>query len=144
MVIKVADPTRATFGPGFKVLKVVTALDSRWIAIANIPARVGRPDLERLLKPVGQVTDIKFREDSSSTASFTNVRVQLSTHAEATAAVDSLDGVEVFGSRIRVRLAISASLQNSRLQALWVFLIFQRRFFQRPERQSSFLPLNFV
>ena len=120
MVIKVADPTRATFGPGFKVLKVVTALDSRWIAIANIPTRVGRPDLERLLKPVGQVTDIKFREDSSSTASFTNVRVQLSTHAEATAAVDSLDGVEVFGSRIRVRLAISASLQNSRLQDCYV------------------------
>ena len=30
------------------------------------------------------------------------------------------------------------------LRSLWVFLISQRSFFQRPERQSSFLPLKFV
>ena len=41
-------------------------------------------------------------------------------------------------------LKLEDSWPHRVLRSLWVFLIFQRRFFPRPERQSSFLPLNFV
>ncbi|TFY73644.1 hypothetical protein EWM64_g10368 [Hericium alpestre] len=110
--IIIVDPIKVTFGPGFDVQKVVTGFDSLWITVANVPVTTTREALERLVKPFGTVLDSRFRDESQTGATHTTANIQMSSGVEASAVAQALDEVEVFGSRIRVKLSLGRSARD--------------------------------
>ncbi|TFY74277.1 hypothetical protein EWM64_g9735, partial [Hericium alpestre] len=110
--VTIVDPIRVTFGPGFDVQKVVTGFDSLWITVANVPVTTTREALERLVKPFGTVLDSRFHDESQTGATHTTANIQMSSGVEASAVAQALDDVEVFGSRIRVKLSLGRSARD--------------------------------
>ncbi|KAI0054707.1 hypothetical protein BV25DRAFT_1843474, partial [Artomyces pyxidatus] len=114
MTIYVVDAIRVTFGPGFEVQKIVTASESPWVTLANIPILIGRDSLYRLLAPFGTVLAVNIHERTKATTTVASAR--FSEYSEAVAAIEALHNAEVFGARILVRSSMGKSTVNSRLE----------------------------
>ncbi|KAI0313332.1 hypothetical protein OF83DRAFT_1175779 [Amylostereum chailletii] len=114
--IMVVDPIRVTFGPGFSVNKIVTASESLWITIANVPGDTNRGALERLLTPFGHVVDIRFPQSKHANETTITISAQMASYSEAVAAIEALDETTVFGSKISVRSSLGKTMEMQRVQ----------------------------
>ncbi|TFY63489.1 hypothetical protein EVG20_g6296 [Dentipellis fragilis] len=111
MAINVLERVRVAFGPGFDVQRIMTAFDTLWIRISNVPVDLPQEKIEHFVKPFGTVLEIQ-RHGNDYDDERQTVSVKMSSPTEASAAAESLDNVEVWGGRIRVRLSLGKTAQN--------------------------------
>ncbi|TFK41548.1 hypothetical protein BDQ12DRAFT_599545 [Crucibulum laeve] len=102
------DHIKVRFGEGFEVQNIVTGFETPWIFIANVPVRVTEADITKLVKPFGQIVDIRL-PTSKSDAPAMLVKVRMSTPLEASQARTALHGSKSFGAKISVRLGLNNS-----------------------------------
>ena len=119
--LSVMEATKVDFSGGFSIAKVVTGFESLWFAIENVPKTTKRHAIERLVAPFGTVEDVRFRdENQTGDSAFTVVKVQMASYREVTRAVEGLDGREVFGHPITVRLSLATYLAKRMIRDSYV------------------------
>ncbi|RDB16044.1 hypothetical protein Hypma_003427 [Hypsizygus marmoreus] len=121
--VKVHDHARVQMGSGFEIQQVVTGFESPWVYLGNIPNQVTTGDVTKLLRPFGEVLEVRFPSRTKSSSMI--VRVRLSTAAEAQHASTSLNNSQAFGCTISARLPVhdaahgNASFQDTAVRIRW-------------------------
>ncbi|KAA1473068.1 hypothetical protein DENSPDRAFT_822326 [Dentipellis sp. KUC8613] len=109
MTISVLEQARVTFGPGFDIQHIKTAFDTLFVKITDVPVDLPREKVEHFLKPFGTVIEVRRNNDAYEGRQ--SIGVKMSNPTEASAAVESLDNVEIWGGRIRVRLSLGRTAE---------------------------------
>ncbi|KAG6831462.1 hypothetical protein H0H92_010371 [Tricholoma furcatifolium] len=113
--LKVHDHARIKLGPGFDIQELETGFETPWVYLGNIPARVTEKDIESLLQPFGEVTDLRLPGHTKTPTML--VRARFTTSASARDASTALHNSQTFGTKITARLPINA--QDSSQNALY-------------------------
>ncbi|KNZ76941.1 Putative uncharacterized protein, chloroplastic [Termitomyces sp. J132] len=110
-VFKVHDHARVKLGPGFEIQELQTGFETPWIYLGNISSRVTDKELADLLRPFGEVVDIKLPACYNSPTML--VRARFATPDSACDASAALHHTQAFGTTITARLPIhNASLRD--------------------------------
>ncbi|PFH48829.1 hypothetical protein AMATHDRAFT_76504 [Amanita thiersii Skay4041] len=105
--VTVHDYAKVKFSAGFKVESVRTGFDISWFYIQNIPDKMNTDQLLSLLKPFGNVLEIRMRETSYQPTKV--AKVTFSSPDEARQASSRLQQVVVAGGELSVKLPIISS-----------------------------------
>ncbi|KAH0581750.1 hypothetical protein H2248_011432 [Termitomyces sp. 'cryptogamus'] len=109
--VKVHDHARVKLGPGFEIQELQTGFETPWIYLGNISSRVTDKELADLLRPFGEVVDIKLPACYNSPTML--VRARFATPDSACDASAALHHTQAFGTTITARLPIhNASLRD--------------------------------
>ncbi|KAJ7138515.1 hypothetical protein C8R43DRAFT_1202559 [Mycena crocata] len=119
--IIVHDHTKVRIGSGFEIYEVTTSVETPWIVLSNVPARVKTMAINNLLSPFGSVLDIKLPAVSKD---IMTVKARFSTHGEALKASTALDGSTAFKTRITARIPVNSrngmvSFQDCSVRIQW-------------------------
>ncbi|KZP30573.1 hypothetical protein FIBSPDRAFT_814883 [Athelia psychrophila] len=98
----------ATFGAGASVIEVVTPFDSRSVALSNIPRDAKQEELIDMAEPFGALSSVTVSDTATSGLTYTSARITYSKCAEASRAVEALDGREFHGATLNARLDVRA------------------------------------
>ncbi|KAJ7484652.1 hypothetical protein FB451DRAFT_1233060 [Mycena latifolia] len=120
--VTVHDHTRVRIGPGFEIQEVTTSVETPWIVLSNIPARMKPTAITQLLTSFGSVVDVKL--PVAPTKDVMTVKARFSCHAEALHASTALDGSIVLKTRISARVPVNSrsgmvSIQDSTVRIQW-------------------------
>ncbi|KAJ7637058.1 hypothetical protein FB45DRAFT_454457 [Roridomyces roridus] len=120
--ITIHDHTKVVLGGGFTIHDVTTSVETPWIILSDIPARVKEPAVRSLLARFGSVQDIRF--PAAPGKDFMLIRARFSTPAEALHASTDLDRSTAFGTRITARMPVNSRngmrhIQDSTVRIQW-------------------------
>ncbi|KAJ7669045.1 hypothetical protein B0H17DRAFT_217576 [Mycena rosella] len=120
--ITVHDHTKVRIGSGFEIHEVTTSVETPWIVLSNIPARMKTNTIAQLLSPFGSVLDLRF--PGTPTKDVMTVKARFSSHAEALQASATLDGSMVLKTRISARVPVNSrsgavSIQDCTVRIQW-------------------------
>ncbi|KAJ6499528.1 hypothetical protein C8R47DRAFT_1175516 [Mycena vitilis] len=120
--ITIHDHTQVKIGSGFQIQDVTTSVETPWLILSNVPARVSIIPIKQLLSPFGSVQDVKF--PAAPSKDFMTVRARFATHAEALRASTALDGSSFFKARLTARLPVNSrngmtSIQDTSVRIHW-------------------------
>ncbi|KAF8189978.1 hypothetical protein K438DRAFT_938626 [Mycena galopus ATCC 62051] len=122
LTITVHDHTKVKIGSGFEIHDITTGVETPWLILSKIPARVTPGGLEQLLSPFGSVLDVKL--PTAPAKDFTIAKARFASHAEALHASNALDGSTFLKTRISARLPVNsrsgmASIQDCSVRIQW-------------------------
>ncbi|KJA21517.1 hypothetical protein HYPSUDRAFT_67648 [Hypholoma sublateritium FD-334 SS-4] len=109
----VHDHIRVQIGAGLTIEDVTTGSESPWIHVDNLPDNITNPTIERLLRPFGDILEIRR---PPTMASPMNVRVHFSKASQAFAAFAALHNTMSFGRRLDVRMAVERKQGGSMIK----------------------------
>ncbi|GLB39287.1 hypothetical protein LshimejAT787_0604490 [Lyophyllum shimeji] len=113
--LRVHDHAKVKLGPGFEILEVATGFETPWLYLTNVPARATADDVADLLRPFGDVLDVKLPSRVNNATMI--VRVRFSSPSEARQASTSLNGTQALGGKITARLPVhDASCHRTMLE----------------------------
>lgn len=121
--VTVHDHTKVKIGPGFEIQELTTSVETPWIVLSNIPARMKANAVIAHLAPFGSVVDLRL--PGAPSKDVMTVKARFSSHAAALQASAALDGSTVFKTRISARLPVNSrsggmvSIQDSTVRVLW-------------------------
>ncbi|KAJ7151078.1 hypothetical protein C8R46DRAFT_1123196 [Mycena filopes] len=105
-IITVHDHTTVSIGSGFEIHNVTTSVETPWVILSNIPARVKQQAITQILAPFGTVREVRLptvpAKDSMT------VKARFSNHSQALQASKALDGSNTFNEQ-RAMEAIAAA-----------------------------------
>ncbi|KAF8804736.1 hypothetical protein BYT27DRAFT_7107293 [Phlegmacium glaucopus] len=88
---------------GFDVEDIVTGFESPWVFIGNLPKRISDDLLSTLLRPFGEVLEIRRPQNVTSPLT---VKVHFANAPDAYCAFTSLHGTTEFGSKLDLRMGL--------------------------------------
>ncbi|KAF4616334.1 hypothetical protein D9613_008633 [Agrocybe pediades] len=94
---------RLRLGPGLEVLEFSTGFESRWITISNLPSNIGETKIKSLLKPFGEVLDIRRAPDYNIDPG--SAKVQFAKTEDACKAFTSLHDSMAFSRKLQASMA---------------------------------------
>ncbi|KAF8056713.1 hypothetical protein FPV67DRAFT_648613 [Lyophyllum atratum] len=110
--VKVHDHAKVKLGPGFDIQELETGFETPWIYLGNVPARATAEDVADLLRPFGNVVDVRLPIRVHNPSML--VRARFSSPVEAREASTALNGAQAFGCKISARLPVhDASRHNA-------------------------------
>ncbi|KZT22729.1 hypothetical protein NEOLEDRAFT_1097174 [Neolentinus lepideus HHB14362 ss-1] len=120
----VLNSTKVSFGPGFKVINVMTGFESHWVILSNVPRGTDVSQVRNILRPFGEVleTHRNFDRNHHTTIS---LRARFADTKQATEAVAALNGADVLGTTIYARFPPNnmksgrAEIQDTCLRFTW-------------------------
>ncbi|KAF5380051.1 hypothetical protein D9615_006139 [Tricholomella constricta] len=108
---RVHDHAKVKIGPGFEIQELETGFETPWIYLGNIPARVTTEDITDLLRPFGDVVEVRLPSRVNNPSML--VRARFSSPVAAQQASTSLNGMQAFGYKILARLPIHDASRNN-------------------------------
>jgi IBR domain, a half RING-finger domain len=123
MTVTILEHTKVRLGGGFEVQEITTGFESRWVFLSNILSTVSEKTIRRILKPFGQVDDLRMPATPAG-ASMT-IKVLFSTSSEAMQTLSALNGALLFDRRVGARLPVNntgrgnGTLQDSSVKIEW-------------------------
>ncbi|PFH50499.1 hypothetical protein AMATHDRAFT_40797 [Amanita thiersii Skay4041] len=109
--VTIHDHARVKFSDGFKVEDIMTGFDINWFYIQNVPDKMKTEQILSLLKPFGNVLQIRMRETSLQPTKV--AKVVFSSPDEARQASSRLQQKVVAGGELSVQLPIVSSRYNN-------------------------------
>ncbi|VDC07387.1 unnamed protein product [Peniophora sp. CBMAI 1063] len=122
------DHIKITLGPGFIVPTVTTQNETRSLIIGNLPRATAKEPLTHLIESFGgTVSDLTMPDPvSSGEEGPVAVRVQMSSHLEAVAVANGLDGMKALRSEGALsvrptlhRAAVKSQVSDSEIRISW-------------------------
>jgi hypothetical protein len=109
-------------GSGFEIHEVTTSVETPWLILSTIPARVKINAIHRLLSPFGSILDVKL--PSTPAKDVMTVKARFASHGEALQASTALDGSMFFNTRISARVPVNSrnglvSIQDCSVRIQW-------------------------
>ncbi|KAG5651015.1 hypothetical protein H0H81_010233 [Sphagnurus paluster] len=111
--VKVHDHNKVKIGPGFDIQGLQTGFETPWIYLGKIPSHVTTDEINRLLRPFGEILDIKIPAQTNNPSML--VRAKFSSSEAARRASTSLNSTQAFGCKISARLPIHSVSHNDSL-----------------------------
>ncbi|PPQ97579.1 hypothetical protein CVT26_002307 [Gymnopilus dilepis] len=96
------------FGPGFEVTEFRTGFESRWLHISRLPRNITDGKLRYMLRPYGEVLEIRRPLHPLPHDSFLRVKVFFSRASEAYNAFTSLHNSRQFGQTLECRMSVDS------------------------------------
>ncbi|PPR08209.1 hypothetical protein CVT24_001373 [Panaeolus cyanescens] len=94
---------RATFGPGFTLVDIVTGMDSCWVYIRGFPARWRGTEIYQVLREFGEVTEL---QELSGRNTGPPLKVQFQKKSGALNAIRRLHGRVIEGKKVEISLGL--------------------------------------
>ncbi|PPR08243.1 hypothetical protein CVT24_001285 [Panaeolus cyanescens] len=94
---------RATFGPGFTLVDIVTGMDSCWVYIRGFPARWTGAKIYQVLGEFGEVTEL---HELSGSNTGPPLKVQFKKESDALNAIRRLHGRVIEGKKVEISLGL--------------------------------------
>ncbi|KAL5527168.1 hypothetical protein ACEPAG_5959 [Sanghuangporus baumii] len=100
LTLTLLKSTRVTFGKGLQVLNVSTAFEPNIVTLGDLPEGISESAVRNIGEPFGELLSIECKQVRSKRSA----KLEYAEHTQAALAVASLNGAELFSTKISARL----------------------------------------